>query len=697
MTVYALLVGINAYSHPLKPLRGSLDDVERAGRYLASRVRGRGNLKLKELCDGDATRSAVIDGFRTHLGQAGPGDAALFWFSGHGSQAPVPPLLAHLEPSGMLQSVVCADSRRDGVTDLFDKEIAILVARIAARGAHVVLVMDCCNADGTTRQAATPNPFAPSTPIAPSTPTPTPSTPPSLTARRLPALADPPALDHLLAELADPLRAAQYFTATSARHHKPDHVALAACHAHQSAYEFPFAGGPRGVFSHALLEQLEQLGPNSTYRTLMTGARCYVEGRYPAQLPVLYPASDALADQPFLGGELKPPASALTMYWADAKWRWEMDAGACHGIDPGTPDDRTRVAVAGEGRPLREANVVEVLADRSIVEPVDGWTPDRTAPHPVVVSAVPVPAVTVAIGGRPGDDPATAALVANAVRTAAPDSGPSPHLRLVSPDDPTVAPELYVSMPQPGTICIHDAAGHRVATPARACTSPLDASAVASDLEHIARWRRIRDLSNPAPRLVGAVRIEIVAALPGETVDPRGRDPLRTGTDGALDLSYTRSRRASAGDDNACLPPRVFIRLRNTSSHRLYCALLDLTDQFKIFTGLFPGDWVGAGYTANAAAGAPVAFTLPHGRAVRPGATVTDWIKLLICEEPFGSASFALPALGEPARPGAAGRGPLSGTLDRLGLTVTGRAATAKDGTARDWTTAVLPVVTRVP
>ncbi|HEU5333582.1 MAG TPA: caspase family protein [Actinocrinis sp.] len=685
MTVYALLVGINAYSHPLKPLQGSLNDIERAGRYLATRVRGEGSLKLKELCDADATRSAVIDGFRVHLGQAGRGDAALFWFSGHGSQAPVPPLLAHLEPSGMLQSVVCADSRRDGVTDLFDKEIAILVARIAARGAHIVLVMDCCNADGTTRLAPTPHGAAP--------PSADDLIPPALTARRVPALADPPALDRLLTELADPVRAARYFAAVSARHRRPDHVALAACHAHQSAYEFPFADGRRGVFSHALIEQLEQLGPGSSYRSLMTGARCYVEGRYPAQLPVLYPAADTLADQPFLGGNLKPPASPLTMYWADAKWRWEMDAGACHGIDPGTPDDRTRVAVATEG-PLREASVVEVLADRSVIEPADGWTPDRSAHHPVVVSAVPVPAVAVAVGGGPGDDPATAALIARAINTAAPNHGPSPHLRLVSAHDLIAPPELYVSSPHPGSVCIRDAAGHQLA-PSAPCTSHTDALAVTSDLEHIARWRRIRDLSNPAPRLEGAVRIEIVSALSGETVDPRGRDPLSAGADGALTLAYRHIRR-TPGDD-VWLPPRVFIRLRNTSPRRLYCALLDLTDRFKIFTGLFPGDWVGAGYTANAAAGAPVEFTLPRGRAVRPGAEVTDWLKLLICEEPFSSTPFALPALGGPARPGATGRGVFSGTLDRLGLTVLSRDAEVKGAAARDWASAVLPVVTRVP
>ena len=44
------------------------------------------------------------------------------------------------------------------------------------------------------------------------------------------------------------------------------------------------------------------------------------------------------------------------------------------------------------------------------------------------------------------------------------------------------------------------------------------------------------------------------------------------------------------------------------------------------------------------------------------------------------------------ARPARRGRpGTLSGTLDRLGPTVTGRAATGKGGTARDWTSTVLP------
>jgi len=48
------------------------------------------------------------------------------------------------------------------------------------------------------------------------------------------------------------------------------------------------------------------------------------------------------------------------------------------------------------------------------------------------------------------------------------------------------------------------------------------------------------------------------------------------------------------------------------------------------------------------------------------------------------------------ARLGATGRGVFSGTLDRLGMSVLGRGAEAKGGTARDWTSAVLPVVTRV-
>ncbi len=82
MTAYALLVGINAYRKPLAPLRGALNDIECADR-LATRIVGPGGLRVLQLRNKEATKAVVVDAFRTRLGLAGPGDSALFWFSGH--------------------------------------------------------------------------------------------------------------------------------------------------------------------------------------------------------------------------------------------------------------------------------------------------------------------------------------------------------------------------------------------------------------------------------------------------------------------------------------------------------------------------------------------------------------------------------------------------------------------------------------
>ena len=104
----------------------------------------------------DATRNALIGAIRSHLGRAVAGDVALFWFSGHGGQEPVPQHYWQTEPSGYLQTLVCCDSRLAGpdgrrVPDLLDKELDLLLDEVAARGPHVAVVLDSCHAEGATR------------------------------------------------------------------------------------------------------------------------------------------------------------------------------------------------------------------------------------------------------------------------------------------------------------------------------------------------------------------------------------------------------------------------------------------------------------------------------------------------------------------------------------------------------------------
>jgi hypothetical protein len=218
------------------------------------------------------------------------------------------------------------------------------------------------------------------------------------------------------------------------------------------------------------------------------------------------------------------------------------------------------------------------------------------------------------------------------------------------------------------------------------------AGKVVADLEHITRWRRIKALENPKSTLAGAVHIELVEAVPGEDPDRAARRrPLAADDTGAIALEYTR-----AGGD--WIPPEVFVRLRNTSGRQLYCVLLDMTDRFLSHVALFPGDLVAPRYTAWAAYGERVAFALPDDQPPEPGERVTDWLKLLIAEEPFNAAPFELPRLGRPARPDATrGERTFRGVLDRLGLTVMHRDAQIRRPPALDWATDIVPVVTRVP
>ena len=157
--VYALLVGIDAYPPPVPWLAGCRNDVTDLSAFLEGRLGER--LRLVTLLDREATRQAIVDAMRTHLGQAGAGDVALFSYSGHGSEEPVPKAFAALEPTGRIQTLVCVDTGRrdaDGVLirPIADKELAVLLGEIASKGPHVVALLDCCHSGTGTRDAGAP-------------------------------------------------------------------------------------------------------------------------------------------------------------------------------------------------------------------------------------------------------------------------------------------------------------------------------------------------------------------------------------------------------------------------------------------------------------------------------------------------------------------------------------------------------------
>ncbi|MEU8261538.1 caspase family protein [Micromonospora sp. NPDC048999] len=638
--IFALLVGIDRY-RAVGPLQGCHNDVTQVAEFLRVRALGDEPPATLLLENETATRQAVVDGLRDHLGQAGPGDTALFWFSGHGSWAAVPDELWHLEPTGQMQTLICHDSRHDEVPDLYDKELSLLLGEVAATGCHLAVVLDSCHSFSATRNLV----------------------------RFAPALETAPLIEALLPELR-----------RAATRPPTEHVVLAACQSSETAIETWAEGRPHGLFSWSLLTALRRLGPSATYRELLTAARCEVERQAFQQIPQLEPVTPGIADQPFLGGQVKPSASGMRM--RRVRHEWEIDVGSCHGLSIGPNGDDVRVAVPGPD--LREARIVQVHPERSVVQPL-GWEPDGDLQYPVVVSRVPVPMVTVLVEG--GHQPTVDQVLA-ALRTSGPGGGPSPHVRPDASADGRT-PELRVDADQPDRVRIAGGDG----TPLCADLTDVRRDGgrrVAAMLEHLARVHRVRSLTNPVSTLAGAVSVDLVQARPGEVIGPAHRPGLRPDRDGAVHLRYRQ-------EQGRWVPPTAFVRLHNHSDRRLFCVLLDVTQRHRVHAGLFPGDHLAPGRSGAALHGRPVEFRMPAGTPTEPGASTRDWLVLLAAEEQFSSSPFELPA-AEEAWPGRT-RAPLAvtGLLGWLGLAAVHRDAAAVEAGACDWITLAVPVVTEIP
>ena len=150
--LYALLVGINEYPKPIPNLQGCVNDVDAMVAYLEDRTTQSGiELHLLTLKNKQAKRSAIIQGFREHLGKATQDDFVLFAFSGHGSQANAPEAHWTIEPDRMNETLVCWDSRLREDWDLADKELAGLIAEVACSEPQITIILDCCHAGSGSR------------------------------------------------------------------------------------------------------------------------------------------------------------------------------------------------------------------------------------------------------------------------------------------------------------------------------------------------------------------------------------------------------------------------------------------------------------------------------------------------------------------------------------------------------------------
>ncbi|MFF4044354.1 caspase domain-containing protein [Streptomyces sp. NPDC001816] len=346
--IKALLVGIDDYPASVaSALGGCANDIGEARRLLTELVGEQVDITV--LLDADATVAAVTDAVLRHLGSAGPGDTALLWFSGHGTQEAATGDDLLIEATGLNQALVCVDG------PLPDKRLGALLDRVTAGGAQVTAVLDCCHSGGATRE---------------------------LTARYAPPR---PEWDFGARGYGGP----------------PRHVLLAASRLDEPSYEGWFEGRRHGAFTHALVGAVRAAGPGATCRELLAGAAARVQRAGSTQHPVLFPdLRGGAADRPLLGGAPGTASPHLLRYGADG---WEVDCGAVHGLREGGAEAQgTTFAALEEGPGRGVVRALEVSSARTLVAPVD-WDPEPERVYPVALSEVALPPASVAVDGSPED------------------------------------------------------------------------------------------------------------------------------------------------------------------------------------------------------------------------------------------------------------------------------------------------------
>ena len=304
MPLHALLIGLNTY-HPnsgVRPLAGCHSDVAAVKAFLLEHYREQipDEQHLRVLLDEGATRQNVIDAFREHLSKAGPADAILIYYAGHGSQNIAAEAFHAFVTDRKEEGWVLYDSRLSGNFDLADKEIAQLLSEIGERCPHIALVSDSCHAGSLTRGDEE-----------------------GWLPRFTPGTKEPRPLEsYLMGAYAQQLSETGSLVVPFSKH-----VLLSACDKTELAWETPEKGG---LFTHALLNTLRPNGGQLSYGDLYTRICANIRAVTRRQNPQATALAGFDPQAGFLGREL--PAARKRRYPVYYQGNWRIEIGAGQGL-----------------------------------------------------------------------------------------------------------------------------------------------------------------------------------------------------------------------------------------------------------------------------------------------------------------------------------------------------------------------------
>lgn len=364
---YALLIGINTYRQ--KPLKGCVRDVQSIKAYLegglnpvhiemltATAGNEQGSTTPIELPMYWPTYENVTSALRRVTALASPGDFVYIHFSGHGTRG-TPNGAFSNRSTGDLALVLLDQTHKSGVRYLWGPELSGYVKAMVDKELVVTLVLDCCFSASVYRWDDRDNRFLPFDP-------------------EIDALF-PLDTDKSLDSPVDVSENREVSMLPNWLISPDWYAILVACGPNEEAREARFDGERHGALSYCLLRTLTECGGllsrhKEIYDHLCAKFQSY--GLRPQQNPVLYGNKNLS----FFGYSRLGGSFATTLVVVKKDGGFELPAGEAHGVSAGDqfllrPMDYTERSVT-TGQNSVMAKVAQVKGLTSILEPLETTT-----------------------------------------------------------------------------------------------------------------------------------------------------------------------------------------------------------------------------------------------------------------------------------------------------------------------------------
>lgn len=510
--LYALLIGIDFYSGNEAPdgavyesLNGCVNDVLGAQKFLQQRLKlddahlykltaTNLGLGVKEAPAKQPTRKNIIAAFDALTNTAQAGDQVYIHYAGHGGRAvTIYPELKGID--GLDESIVPLDIGSPDVNYVRDLEIATLLKRMVDKGLIVTLVLDACHSGGATRgnpharvRSARGNQI-------------------DRAVRRIDQLVGTPQEIQALWTNAPKTRTRGVEAVSGWLPEPKGYVMLAACRANELANEDEFGEAIHGALTYWLLDALQNVTAETTYKQLHERLVGKVHTRFAAQTPQL----EGDLTRALFGSEHLASRFAVNVLSYDADKKQVrvnvgqsglVNVGATLAIYPSGTQDfgdvKTRQALAqvtelGGGDSI--ATVTEIL---NATKPIDAGSQAVVLNTGRLDLVRGVALVTRADLNAALDQEKALHAVRDAITAAQAEHATAGETTLIELAAENGSPQYQVSVNARGEYEIGDSVGapYPNLTPALRVDDPHAAEHIVQRLEHLARYHAIVELEN---------------------------------------------------------------------------------------------------------------------------------------------------------------------------------------------------------